>query len=322
MEAVPLESSMTEQEFISYRAQTAKDAVNDSIAHLNKAVEVVEARIKQIDEEIKKVDAAKDGASNKIARLSNERDIISLFLELKGVNYARTLSDAEINQVREKQKSLAALLQASGFNESADDLVRMNQALLSRFSEAKIKATVVETDDFTTLMEIGEEPVRSCQSYLNGAYNECLLAYVIDANKRAIVIKGEDGRVVGRAIIKLFPAEISGEKRNVLIVEPLYASINNPDFVRAVVDYAARKAKSIEAVTVFSSRYGVSVEQKQVKINAPPSNNAGEYSDTYGRKSSANGYTVTISLPALEPKKVKTKLAGWKIQFAPPPSSA
>ena len=226
----------------------------------------------------------------------------------------------EINQLRDKQKKLIVLLQKSGFGEAADDLERMGRNLSSRFSESKVKAKITETDDFITLMEIGEIPVHSCQSYVNGTYNHCLMAYVIDANKRAIIIRDEKDNVVGRAIIKLFLAEIGGEKRNVLIVEPPYSSINNPFFVKAVVDYATKKANSIGAVVAFSPRFGVSAPLKQIKINSPPSNNNYEYSDTYGSQSCANGYSVTVSLPVIEPRSKGSASISNETYSAQPPT--
>lgn len=66
------------------------------------------------------------------------------------------------------------------------------------------KYTVGEFTDFKSTMIIGEMPVKTCQSYKDGSYNECLLSN-FDANKK-IVYVSKDGELLGRAILRLTKA--------------------------------------------------------------------------------------------------------------------
>lgn len=61
--------------------------------------------------------------------------------------------------------------------------------------------TVYEEDAFIPVMQIGVIPTRSCLSYSDGSYSQCLLA-CHDANKKIIFLK-YNGKVVLRAILRL-----------------------------------------------------------------------------------------------------------------------
>ena len=60
---------------------------------------------------------------------------------------------------------------------------------------------VSEYDDFYHTMILGEEPMHTCLSYRNGAYNSCLLA-CFDSNKKILYAK-IDGKIVARAMVRL-----------------------------------------------------------------------------------------------------------------------
>lgn len=64
--------------------------------------------------------------------------------------------------------------------------------------------SVGEFTDFKSTMILGEKPVRTCQSYKDGSYNECLLSN-FDANKK-IVYVSKDGELLGRALLRLTKA--------------------------------------------------------------------------------------------------------------------
>ena len=61
------------------------------------------------------------------------------------------------------------------------------------------KILVKESDDFYMLM--GTTPQRTCLSYINGSYKECLLSG-FDSNKKTLYAY-MNGRIVGRAVIRL-----------------------------------------------------------------------------------------------------------------------
>jgi hypothetical protein len=60
---------------------------------------------------------------------------------------------------------------------------------------------VDEYDDFFSTMVLGLTPYRTCLSYIDGQYSECLLAN-FDSNKKVLYAK-KDGKIVGRALIRL-----------------------------------------------------------------------------------------------------------------------
>lgn len=61
--------------------------------------------------------------------------------------------------------------------------------------------SVGEYDDFYSSMFLGIKPERTCLSYLDGAYRECLFS-VFDSNKK-LLYATKDGEIVGRAFIRL-----------------------------------------------------------------------------------------------------------------------
>ncbi|MDE7260564.1 MAG: hypothetical protein K2N78_00640 [Oscillospiraceae bacterium] len=68
--------------------------------------------------------------------------------------------------------------------------------------------TVQEHDDFFSTMLLGMQPKRTCLAYANGAYNICLLS-AFDSNKK-ILYATLDGRVVGRAFLRLTKGRLTG----------------------------------------------------------------------------------------------------------------
>jgi len=71
-------------------------------------------------------------------------------------------------------------------------------------STAYAKYSVEECADFKSTMILGEIPVKTCQSYKDGSYRECLLSN-FDANKKVIYVK-KDEEFLGRAILRLTKA--------------------------------------------------------------------------------------------------------------------
>lgn len=67
---------------------------------------------------------------------------------------------------------------------------------------------IQERDDFYSTMLMGELPRRTCMSYVDGSYNECLLSN-FDSNKKILYAK-LDNATVGRAILRLTKGRFSG----------------------------------------------------------------------------------------------------------------
>lgn len=67
---------------------------------------------------------------------------------------------------------------------------------------------VREHDDFLSTMLLGTRPQRTCMSYLDGAYRECLLS-AFDSNKK-VLYASLDGQIIGRAFLRLTKGRLAG----------------------------------------------------------------------------------------------------------------
>lgn len=74
---------------------------------------------------------------------------------------------------------------------------------------SKAGMDVRECDDFFSTMLLGTQPQRTCLSYINGVYNQCLLS-AFDSNKKVLYVS-LDGRIVGRAFLRLTKGRLTGE---------------------------------------------------------------------------------------------------------------
>ena len=120
---------------------------------------------------------------------------------------------------------------------------------------------VSERDDFFSTMLLGTQPYRTCLSYFDGEYAYCLLA-CFDSNKKVLYAR-EDGRIVGRACIRLTKYCLDKQK-----TQKDFSIFNFVD-LEDVVGSRGGKTDD-EFVTLFLERpyiCGVSPE-KQTKIKA------------------------------------------------------
>lgn len=151
-------------------------------------------------------------------------------------------------------------------------------------SLAKDGMGVREHDDFFSTMLLGVQPQRTCLSYIDGQYRECLLS-AFDSNKK-ILYATLNGRIVGRAFLRLTKGRLTGsdvpeddngftfvdlerpEARQArprereglaLFLERPYISGAGPEAARQVmrtfVELAGRKADQLDTALVLSSDY-------------------------------------------------------------------
>jgi len=120
----------------------------------------------------------------------------------------------------------------------------------SSLAEGQIE--VGEYDDFYSTMLLGEKPQRTCLSYRNGMYNQCLLA-CFDSNKKILYAK-INGKVVARAMIRLTKGTYQqNQKRQTL------------SFIDVENNTLAHKEERKEKLTLFLERsyiVGTSISQK------------------------------------------------------------
>jgi len=161
-----------------------------------------------------------------------------------------------------------------------------------------------ESDDALTLLKVGAEPQETCQSWRMGGFNECLLAYVADSNKKVINVADGEGRIVARSIIKLTYQRDENDfglktQRKTLLVEGLYSLLPIPEVYQAFVRVLLAKAQGLDASITFGKnldetalkvfeeearRVGYEMSERRLEIFIPPSLNKYEYSDTLGGK--------------------------------------
>ena len=148
---------------------------------------------------------------------------------------------------------------------------------------AKCGLEVREHDGFFSTMLLGVQPQRTCLSYIDGQYRECLLS-AFDSNKK-ILYATLDGKVVGRAFLRLTKGRLTGSgnqsssftfvdledttaPRNegishreqvTLFLERPYISGVGPEeeakIQAAFVDLAAQKADEMDVMLVLSQDY-------------------------------------------------------------------
>ncbi|MBU2100931.1 hypothetical protein KKA23_02325 [Patescibacteria group bacterium] len=193
------------------------------------------------------------------------------------------------------------------------------------FTVGDIKSiTAYESDDPLTLLKVGIEPQETCQSWRSGGFNECLLAYVADSNKKVLNIANDEGKIVARSIIKLTnQKEIndfeSKTQRKTLLVENPYSLLPNAEVYRAFIRALLIKAQGLNASITFGKGFDESIikvfkeearvfdygmNESELDVFIPHSLNKYEYSDTLGGKIS--WFNRYHQLKAITFEKLKT----------------
>lgn len=112
------------------------------------------------------------------------------------------------------------------------------------------RLNVIDTDAAEDLFLCGTEVAESCQSIQNIPYtNKTLMGYVLDGKYRMLAITSEDGRLMGRRMLRLL-----WDKRGqqpVLHLECLYKNPGIPKaYELALVELALQKAKKMNCALV------------------------------------------------------------------------
>ncbi|MEM3031113.1 MAG: hypothetical protein QXH27_05240, partial [Candidatus Micrarchaeia archaeon] len=294
-------------------------ALDEAVRYI-KDIEISEEAFEKVRWEIKSTEPMMRGLpedseerkklERELERARNTEAVISGVLSLRRKDFYKELSESEIKEIKDTVNSINKALRALGQDEPKDSMIHFIRTLEKPKEHFKMfRLEAIDTDDFLTLLKIGEVPRHSCQSYVNGSHNHCLLAYVADANKKGIIVRDEEGIIHARAIAKLYQAEMDGQMKKVLLLEPVYADAANPEYNALIALHGLRKA--IATRSVLASRWiddslkeeferlGFLIVQKNVKFISPPSINQWEYSDTYGIQRADNGYEVTQTVNVL-----------------------
>ena len=291
-----------------------KSIVANAVEHLNEEssdIIITEERIKSLQEEIRQkelgpliTESALFENKKALSKLEAQRTGIAFILELQNLSadsYKRTHTLSVAQSLKDSLLHLGARLAAQDIDQ-----------ILKIFTLANTKNLhAVETDDPLTLLKIGTDPQETCQSWRNGAYNECLLAYVADSNKKALTITDDSGRILMRSILKLNNQKRKTEDGNEIEEKTIFAEkpysllfhevLWSVSF-RALLSKAQALGSSITLTKGFDERTlaifeeeaqksGYRMRQQPAEIYIHQSKNAFEYSDALGgRISSFNRY--------------------------------
>lgn len=180
--------------------------------------------------------------------------------------------------------------------------------------------SVAEYTDFWHCMNIGILPGRTCMSYKDGMYNECLLS-VFDANKKILYVK-KDGMILGRAILRL--TKISDHPKNALRFEDVeqteedisedlvlfleksyqngYSGKQKEAIQRLLIALTKEKAKKMGVNLLLADEYTrlpeiKHLEKKNTHVYISCSKNGKQYLDSLGGNCEIGGYYRQRELP-------------------------
>jgi hypothetical protein len=229
--------------------------------------------------------------------LQAEASLIAGVLEIENATPQSLTRERIITQARELSEKIADLnIPLAGLD---------IEQIAKIFTVGDIKSvTAYESDDALMLLKVGVEPQETCQSWRRGAFNECLLAYVADSNKKVLNVADNEGRIVARSIIKLTSQRDQNDydsktQRATLLVEKPYSLLPNSEVYKAFVRVLLTKAQGLGASVTFSQGFdeaimqifeeearavGYGMKECELDVFIPHSLNKYEYSDTLGGK--------------------------------------
>ncbi len=256
-----------------------------------KSVEELEAIILEKEKRLREpstLDIEKKSLGIEASELRKQYSILrslELFVDTKLTNLESNKKLFEERSRDVKSEELRNIYTQAVSILSSKELTRLN------------KVTVCETDNNVDLFEVGRIPILSCQRWTEKTgHNNCLLAYVGDANKKLIQVKDSNYNIVGRSILRLTPLD---EETPMLFLERPYANAWSEDYSKAVLisvlEKAALMSKEINhevAVGTVDERYvnalkslvkdEVKVLSYKKNITFPNSINPVEYHDSFG----------------------------------------
>ena len=100
-----------------------------------------------------------------------------------------------------------------GAHQFVRDMEDLDRLLKPATAALSLDGTCVcVTDDANTLLLIGSDVANSCQHYNgNPGYNRCLMSYVLDGKNKAVVVSDNEGRTIGRCVLRLLLLRSAGQ---------------------------------------------------------------------------------------------------------------
>ena len=219
--------------------------------------------------------------SNQLLRLRIQEMMLTL-LKAEDIKSKRNIIN-EINQLVEKKQVFPEVFLA--------DLQGLSKQLIGDFKSDRQKWSVEDTDRYEDMLLLGVEVDGSCQSiYKNIDLSKCLLAYLTDGKNRALIIRGDDGRIKGRAIFRIL-SDTKAEKP-VLFLERTYVSgeIGQTEAETAILEIAKRRAQSLGLTLVGKYEGG---EKFNNILKSLGGNSPFEYIDALGNKDNRSTFEIS-----------------------------
>jgi hypothetical protein len=223
--------------------------------------------------------------------------LIDGFLGIENASPRSFTKEKILDQARELREKITEL----NFPLAGLDMEQIEKI----FTVGDVKSvTAFESDDALTLLRVGVEPQETCQSWRSGGFNECLLAYVADSNKKVINVADGNGKIVARSIVKLTNQRDQNDfesktERKTLLVEKPYSLLLKSEVYRVFVRMLLMKAQALEASITFGRDFdedtiqifaeearqvGYKMNKADLDVFIPRSLNKYEYSDILGGK--------------------------------------
>jgi len=160
------------------------------------------------------------------------------------------------------------------------------------------RVTIRDTDNPYELVNVGCTPIKSCQRWTEKTgYNDCLLAYIMDANKRLLQVVDDRSKIRVRSIYRLLDTDNLEDP--VIFIEKPYADIESLDLYKVIVGSIMGKAYKMSEevgdnivvganydsykslIKDFAKKMDISYKTKNI-TSSFISKNKCEYSDGFG----------------------------------------
>lgn len=164
-----------------------------------------------------------------------------------------------ISEIREALKVVQSESETESYSrfEFFNDLIVLENVLKKPEVSLKVtdKKRIVISDDPLDLFLCGTEVEGSCQR-VNGDpnYNKALMGYVMDGKHKLLAIKDNEGKIKGRAILRLHWDE--EQKKPVIYMETIYPGNMRSNEKEALVNFAIQYAKELKVDLVSDQNNG------------------------------------------------------------------
>ncbi len=232
----------------------------------------------------------------RLGQIKKEYGLIKIICELLKINAIT------VTMLKDIQRHLSQIAQKLGTSEAKELTQQIIELLNSTDTSAISHLTFEDSDKPYELMKVGTLPVQSCQRWHEWTgHNQCLAAYVVDANKRVLWIRNNHFDIIGRSIMRLLPFEYGHTDKEtipLLLMERPYCKAWSREIGIGMLQWLIAKAGKIsrdndlpvmiavkdqELVDLLKEVLPKSkIKTRTLRLELPPSLNEFEYSDSMG----------------------------------------